>query len=185
MAHWYTADTHFGHENVVKFCDRPFSSVKQMDVALISNMRERVGHNDDLWIIGDFAFGPRATHASYLIEIFEQLPGARKHLIVGNHDLQPTLDLAWDTVTSLIELRDGPLKQANTLCHYPMITWNHARRSALQFFGHVHNNWLGSRNSVNVGVDVWDFSPVQFEDIAARAQDLPPNLHWDDVEPRK
>lgn len=63
-----------------------------------------------------------------------------------------------------------------------MITWNHARRDALQIFGHVHNNWCGSRNSVNVGVDVWDFMPIRFEDIARRVKTLPVNKHWADVE---
>ena len=42
MALCYTADTHFGHENVMKFCDRPFSSMEEMDAVLISNMSERV-----------------------------------------------------------------------------------------------------------------------------------------------
>ncbi len=184
MTIWYTADTHFGHENVIKFCDRPFSSVEEMDAVLIANMCDRVCEDDDLWIVGDFAFGVRSKDAGYLQAIFDQLPGARKHLIVGNHDSELTLNLPWDTASSLVELRDGPLKQSNTLCHYPLITWNHARRGALQMFGHVHNNWLGSRNSVNLGVDVWDFAPVQFDDVAARAKDLPKNLHWHDVEPK-
>lgn len=51
-------------------------------------------------------------------------------------------------------------------------------------FGHVHENWKGSRNSVNVGVDVWDFKPVRFEDVERRAKKLLVNKHWDDVEPR-
>ncbi|SMX36742.1 hypothetical protein OCA8868_01079 [Octadecabacter ascidiaceicola] len=63
-----------------------------------------------------------------------------------------------------------------------MITWNHARRDALQLFAHVHNNWKGSSNSVNVGIDVWDFMPVRFEDIARRARSMPVNKHWADVE---
>ena len=96
MAHWYTADTHFGHENVIKFCERPFANTGQMDQVLLTNLRDRVGPADDLWIVGDFAFGPRAKDARYLDEIFGQLPGARRHLVVGNHDLQPTLDLPWD-----------------------------------------------------------------------------------------
>ncbi|MEM8654116.1 MAG: metallophosphoesterase [Pseudomonadota bacterium] len=184
MTIWYTADTHFGHENVMTFCDRPFSSVEEMDAVLIENMCDRVHDDDDLWIIGDFAFGPRSKDASYLRSVFDRLPGARKHLIVGNHDREPTSSLPWDTVSPLVELRDGPIKQMNTLCHYPMITWNHARRGALKLFGHVHNNWLGSRNSVNVGVDVWDYAHVQFDDIVARTRDLPENQHWNDVEPK-
>ena len=183
MAHWYTADTHFGHENVIRFCNRPFANTADMDVTMLKNLADRVGPDDDLWVLGDFAFGRKAKDASFLSEIFEQLPGARKHLITGNHEFQPTLELGWDTVTPFMELRDGPQNQLNTLCHYPMITWNHARRGALQFFGHVHDNWKGSFNSVNVGVDVWDFMPVGYDDIAKRAASLPKNAHWNEVEP--
>lgn len=182
MTNWYTADTHFGHENVIPFCGRPFRNTGHMDMVLIENLWSKVGPEDDLWILGDFAFGSKAKEADYLAAVFGQLPGARKHLIVGNHDLDPTLALPWDSISHLAEVRDGPKKQAHTLCHYPMITWNHARRDALQLFGHVHNNWWGSRNSVNVGVDVWDFMPVRFEDITRRAKSLPVNKHWQDVE---
>lgn len=182
MTNWYTADTHFGHENVIGFCGRPFKNASQMDATLIENLKAHVTPDDDLWILGDFAFGPKAKESSYLTDIFEQLPGARIHLIVGNHDQAPTLALPWDSTAHIAEVRDGIKSQANTLCHYPMITWNHSRRQALQLFGHVHNNWLGSRNSVNVGVDVWDFKPVRFRDIASRAQSLPINKHWSNVE---
>lgn len=184
MTIWYTSDTHFGHENILAHCKRPFSTVAQMDAALIENMWKVVGPEDQLWILGDFAFGAGAKDPAYLESIFLQLPGAEKHLIIGNHDLAPTLQLPWTSVSHLVELPDGPNGQANTLCHYPMITWNHARKGALQLFGHVHNNWKGSNNSVNVGVDVWDFMPVSFNDIARRAKTLPKNKHWDDVEPR-
>ena len=104
-----------------------------MDATILKNLTDRVGPNDDLWIIGDFAFGPKAKDNCYLEDIFAGLFGARKHLVVGNHDLEPTLNLNWDSVAYFVELRDGPKNQLNTLCHYPMMTWNHARRGALQF----------------------------------------------------
>ena len=160
----------------------PFRDAEHMDTVLIENMWKVVQSEDDLWIVGDFAFGPKAKEAIYIEGIFGQLPGARKHLIVGNHDLEPTLALPWDSVSQLAEVRDGPYKQAHTLCHYPMITWNHARRQALHMFGHVHNNWAGSHNAINVGVDQWDFMPVSFDQIARRARKLPANAHWTDVE---
>lgn len=185
MTNWYTADTHFGHENVIRFCDRPFKSASHMDGIMLENMWKVVKPDDDLWIIGDFAFGAPAKDTAYLEQIFGQLPGAHKHLIVGNHDSDLTQSLDWTSVSMMAEVPDGPKKQRNTLCHYPMITWNHARREALQLFGHVHNNWRGSRNSVNVGVDVWDFMPVTFDDVARRARRLPINKHWSDVEHRK
>lgn len=154
-----------------------------MDATLIENLWDKVGIDDDLWIVGDFVFGPNAKNATYLEGLFGQLPGARKHLIVGNHDLEMTLALPWDSISHLTEVRGGSKNQAHTLCHYPMLTWNHARRDALQIFGHVHKNWTGLRNSVNVGVDVWDFMPVCFEDIFRRARKLPVDKHWTDVEP--
>ncbi len=184
MTIWYTADTHFGHENIIRFCKRPFKSVSRMDAALLENMWKVVGSEDQLWVLGDFAFGSKAKDSAYLEQIFNQLPGSERHLVIGNHDLTPTLELSWDSISHFAELRDGPQNQLNTLCHYPMITWNHARNGALQFFGHVHNNWQGTRNSVNVGVDVWNFSPVTYGDIVQRARKLPENKHWANVERR-
>lgn len=182
MTNWYTADPHFGHENIIKFCDRPFRSANHMDAVLMQNLWARVGPNDALWIVGDFAFGQKAKDREWLTKLFFKLPGVERHLIVGNHDLEPTLALPWDSVSHLAEVKDGPDNQMHTLCHYPMITWNRARRGALQIFGHVHKNWKGSSNSVNAGVDVWDYMPMRFEDLARRAKTLPQNKHWVDVE---
>ena len=92
--------------------------------------------------------------------------------------------MPWDSLSHLVELKDGPRNsRANTLCHYPMVTWNHSRRGTLQLFGHVHDNWAGTRNSINVGVDLWDFMPMRIEDIRKRGQELPVNLYWDAAEP--
>ena len=52
----------------------------------------------------------------------------------------------------------------------------------MHLFGHVHNQWMGSRNAVNVGVDVWGYVPVTLKEIERRAKTLPPNAHWADVE---
>ena len=86
MAHWYTADLHFGHEAIIGFCKRPFRSASHMDGALLENLWSKVGPEDDLWIVGDFAWGKRSDDEAWLHGIFQQLPGARRHLVIGNHD---------------------------------------------------------------------------------------------------
>lgn len=86
-------------------------------------------------------------------------------------------------VTTLVEVCNGPENQSHTLCHYPMVTWNHARRVALMMFGHVHDNGQGNWNCLNVGVDVWDFRLVRSEEIAARGAALPVSPHWAAVQP--
>lgn len=184
MVHWYTADLHFGHENIIGLCGRPFRHADHMDRVLLANLWTHVGLDDDLWIVGDFAWGKKSKDEDWLAALFGQLPGARKHLVIGNHDHGPTQSLPWDSISHLSAVRDGAGKVPHTLCHYPMVTWNRARHGALQLFGHVHNNWQGTRNSVNVGVDVWDFKPMRIDDIRRRASKLPVNRHWNDAEPR-
>ena len=60
MTFRYTADHHFGHESIIRNARRPFRDTAHMDAALIEALWQRVGPEDDLWIIGDFAFGPKA-----------------------------------------------------------------------------------------------------------------------------
>lgn len=181
MTHWYTADTHFGHENILKHSGRPFKSANHMDAVLLENLASKVGPEDTLWIVGDFAFGPKAKDRQWLASLFARLPGAEQHLVVGNHDGEATRELPWTTVTDLTEVADGSGPKP-VLCHYPMITWHRARKGALQLFGHVHGQWFGSRNAVNVGVDVWGYVPVMLREVEQRAKTLPVNAHWADVE---
>ena len=151
-----------------------------MDSHLCNEICTRVGLDDDLWIVGDFAFGADSDR-DRVAERFHSLPG-RKHLVIGNHDKAWIRDLPWESVRDIAYVDDNG--QLFVLCHYPMITWLHARRGAIQLFGHVHQNWAGSRNAVNVGVDQWQFGPVTRRDILQRAAKLPVNKHWADVEPR-
>ena len=54
MTIWFTADTHFGHENVIQFCQRPFSSVTEMDEQLIENWNHSVQPDDSYLSFGGF-----------------------------------------------------------------------------------------------------------------------------------
>ena len=78
---FYTADLHFGHQNVLKYDKRPFADINEMDRALIELWNGRVSDDDDVYIVGDFAFKNEKPEEWYL----EQLKG-KKHLIIGNHD---------------------------------------------------------------------------------------------------
>lgn len=155
-----------------------------MDAVLIERLWQRVGPEDDLWIVGDFTFGQKAKDEAWLMTIFGQLPGARRHLVVGKHDRPLTQVLPRESVSLLAEVDDPATDLPVTLCHYPTMTWNGARKSSLHLFGHVHGNWQGSAKSVNIGIDVWDFCPATIEDAAQRAKSLPKHRHWNDAEPR-
>jgi len=80
MSIFFTSDTHFGHENIIKYCKRPFKDAAEMDKVLIRNWNRVVGPNDLVYHLGDFAVGGGPA-GPYL----DQLNG-RIILIHGNHD---------------------------------------------------------------------------------------------------
>lgn len=81
MKFFIISDTHFGHENVIKYCNRPFANAKEMDEAMIKNWNEVVSNKDTVIHLGDFGLGSK----EYIKSILQRLNG-RKILIKGNHD---------------------------------------------------------------------------------------------------
>lgn len=178
MSHFYTADPHFNHAAILRLCGRPVKTTRKMDNAILGTQQALVRPDDDLWVLGDFAFAA-ADHQDYIRHLFDRIP-ARKPLMRGNHDSDWVGGLGWVSVDDICEVNDGG--QRLVLCHHPMLTWPNARKGALQLFGHVHAGWKGRRNSMNAGVDVWNFEPVTTRQIAIRAATLPINPVWGVVE---
>lgn len=172
MAHYFTADTHFGDDNVRRFFGRPFRSADDMDVAMLASTR-CIGAADDYWHLGDFAACDSDAERANAKRMFDAIPG-RKHLIRGNHDTDWLAGLAWASVHDLFELNVG--QRRFVLCHYPLLSWNGARSGALNlFFGHVHTRWRGAEGMVNIGVDQWQFGVVSAEAAELAALTLPPS----------
>ena len=49
---FFTSDTHFFHEGIIKFCNHPFESVEEMNETLIRNWNETVPEGGMHWLIG-------------------------------------------------------------------------------------------------------------------------------------
>lgn len=179
MAHYFTADTHFGDDPIRRFFGRPFGSAGEMDAEMII----RAAHllpDDDLWVLGDFAACQTDTGRQVARSAFAALPG-RKHLIRGNHDPDWLIEtLPWASVHDLFEL-DAEGRRF-VLCHYPLITWNGVRSGVMHLFGHVHTRWRGAEGQVNVAVDVWDFAPVGVDQVELAALTMPPSRMREKVE---
>ena len=172
MTHYFIADTHFGDDNVRRFFGRPFRSTDEMDRAMIAGC-SAIDPQDDLWVVGDFAACETQELRARASFAFESLPG-RKHLIRGNHDCDwVCTSLGWESLHDLIEFEAEGRRLV--LCHYPLVTWNGVRDGALQIFGHVHDRWPGAQGQVNVGVDLWQFKPVDLTQIEIAALTMPPS----------
>ncbi|CAO4148321.1 Calcineurin-like phosphoesterase domain-containing protein [Methylorubrum aminovorans] len=155
---WFTADTHFGHAGIIAACKRPFSSVQEMDECLIEAWNATVRPGDHVIHVGDFAMGDLA-HAE---EVFRRLHG-RKVLVVGNHD-RKARKLRWAEVHDGI--REMSVEGRHVVaCHYPMVSWPRAYRGSLHVFGHTHGRVAGTRQSCDVGVDMWSYQPTSLSAI--------------------
>ena len=155
---WITADTHFGHKNIIEYCNRPFSTVEEMDEKLIRNWNNTVSKNDKVLFLGDFAFGSRER----VIELGNMLNG-RKTIVLGNHDrFQPRvyIDAGFESVTRNPILYDGRL----ILSHEPIFT--NISSPYINLFGHVHNNGMFrtiTPFSACVCVERWDYKPIKLK----------------------
>jgi calcineurin-like phosphoesterase family protein len=167
MQIWYTADTHFGHSNIIRLCGRPFSSVGEMDEAVIAAWNAVVAKDDEVYHLGDFCFGPASRAQAYLARL-----NGKKHLVHGNHDKRSVRDMPhWASSSTLIEREIEGV--AMVLFHYGMRTWRGSNRGTLHLYGHSHGRLPGDRQSCDVGVDAWDFRPVALAEIRARLSTLP------------
>jgi calcineurin-like phosphoesterase family protein len=166
MRHYFTADLHLDHDNIRKYCNRPFDSVKEMNATLIANWNSLISGEDSVYILGDFCFGtPERT-----LELIRALNG-NKTFIRGNHDrnLKEALQLAkMPPVFDVRSVRVGD--QEIFLSHYAHRVWNKSHYGTWHCYGHSHGTLPDDPNalSLDVGVDAWGFKPVSFEQIKER-----------------
>jgi calcineurin-like phosphoesterase family protein len=177
MTTFFSSDHHFGHENVIGFAKRPYSSVEEMDEAMIANWNAVVAANDDMFIVGDFSFHkPDKTE-----EILGRLKG-RKHLIIGNHDNNWLRErnhklFAWVKDLHTIKVTDPDVMGGNqliVLCHYAFRVWNRKHYGAWNLHGHSHGGlvMLDGHKQLDVGVDVWNYRPVSYDTIKAAMEGI-------------
>jgi len=134
-----------------------------MDEAMIANWNARVRPNDQVYHLGDFGFGTEEQ----LNKILKRLNG-KKYFIRGNHDkgIRGSVINNFEWVKDYYELNiEG---QRMVLCHYPLVTWNKARRGAWMLHGHCHHT-LDYMNEdtirLDVGVDGFGFAPISIPQI--------------------
>jgi calcineurin-like phosphoesterase family protein len=146
-----------------------------MNEKIIENWNEVIKQGDTVYHLGDIAFAdlPKTDN------VWRRLNG-QKLLIRGNHDKQ--IQNTWGKVGWVKDYYELKIDDIHiTLCHYPLLTWNHEARGAINLSGHTHNaSWLvrPNRKGIHVGVDAWDFKPVSWEEIKAKAATIEVDLDY-------
>lgn len=184
---FFTSDLHFGHANVIKFDNRPFSSVEEMDAELIRRWNNKVGKGDLVYVLGDFIWKSANEEAH---ELIKSLNG-QKILIKGNHDrflhnakAKKALAGIKDYDDIAVTLEDGTVRRV-ILSHYFIPMYNSHRYNGILLHGHSHVteergmelyiqnllNTAGFHNEIyNVGCMHWNYEPVTLDEILAKGR---------------
>jgi calcineurin-like phosphoesterase family protein len=125
------SDTHFYHENIIKYCDRPYANMFEMNEDLIAKWNAAVGKDDIVWHLGDFCFGSK----DHIKEIVPRLNG-RINLVLGNHDHHK---IAFYYECGFNRVYDHPVVISNffILSHEPL-QWVKDGDVYANIYGHVH-----------------------------------------------
>lgn len=160
MKHLFSADLHLGHANIIKYANRPFKNVEEMDKTIIANINAVAGKGDKLYLLGDTCFTGRDLR-HYLKQI-----SCDVIFINGNHDpKQFDRDLVdYRTDVKMIQVEG----QNIWLSHYAHRVWPQAHYGAWHLYGHTHGLLPDYGYSCDVGVDAWNYKPVTFEQLKAR-----------------
>lgn len=163
---WFTADTHFGHANIIRYCDRPFETKHEHDETLIANWNAVIQKNDTVYHMGDFGFGSPEWLSN---KIANRLKG-RICLIKGNHDkgvikepLVNRFEFVKDVHFLKTQYRGSKLEIF--LSHYAHRTWPKNNYGSLMLFGHSHGKMPPIRNSFDVGVDCHNYFPISLDRV--------------------
>lgn len=171
MKRFVIADTHFGHENIIKYCNRPFANAAEMDTYMIEVWNSIVGQDDVVWMLGDFALADKEK----IRHLVRKLKG-NKRLILGNHDRASenfyreagfNFVSKWPVlIDDFVILSHAPLQYMSEECAF------------FNIFGHVHNDerYLDlSLAGACVSAERLNYRPVQLETIYSQLTKYAPN----------
>ena len=189
---YFTSDLHFGHENVIRFDNRPFETVDEMDAELVRRWNAKVDRGDLVYVLGDMIWKTKNDDA---LNIIKSLNG-QINLIKGNHDrflsnakAKNALAAVKDYDDICVTLEDGATRRC-VLSHYFIPMYNGHRYQGIHLHGHSHftdeadfeidlaeqlNN-QGIRNEIyNVGCMYWNYEPVTLDEILRHGRTIRPN----------
>lgn len=157
MKIFVTSDTHFGHKNIIKYCNRPFDSVEEMDLAIKTIWNSFVSPKDIIFHLGDVTLKNPKVYLDFLNSL-----NGTKILIMGNHDNNNNKKLkCWKGVFDSIRI-----KYKGFNIHMRHKPWDEINSEDLFLHGHCHGSGgIWNNGQIDVGVDCWNYSPVEIEEL--------------------
>lgn len=168
---WFSSDLHLGHDNIISFCERPFTTVQVMNEKIINNINKLVSPNDTLYLLGDVSFLPADNTYGYIKRI-----NCPVVLIRGNHDHSNRIkNVPYAEIYREMDIMLG--KHVVTLSHFPYSgdSGPYDRFPELRpkdvglwlLHGHTHSKERiqRQRRMIHVGMDAWQYHPISELDV--------------------
>ena len=166
MAVFFISDTHFNHDNVITYENRPFNNVEEMNEAIINNWNSVVGKNDIVYHLGDFIL-----HYDNIHDIVDRLNG-KIILLRGNHDgksISYYNKLGFECVKTYTKLDEYKF----ILSHRPLNDYD-IPFGYVNIHGHIHSKKLNSDFNpnlhYNVSVENINYKPIKVEELLKLVQ---------------
>lgn len=188
---FFTSDLHLGHANIIKYSNRPFPNVEEMNEDIIGRWNEDVTPQDIVYILGDVSFDKAQTTAANIRRL-----NGNKILIYGNHDrvirdnanVRGLFSETHDFLERDFKAEGFSGKGVKiVMCHYAMRVWNKSHHGSLHLYGHSHGSLPdnGSR-SMDVGMDANGMRVVSLEDVIHKIgkREIPSFDHHGTKDPR-
>lgn len=158
---WLLTDTHFGHKNIIKYCDRP----ENYDELILENLNV-IKEGDILYHLGDFCFG---NESKWHEIFFEKLKGVKCYLIKGNHDKRTDtwyINHGWTGSFKYHYFSDINV----TLSHAPIENILNTNIHG-HFHNHVHHDGVDNYDTKIyklISIENEDYKPVLLSDFLKR-----------------
>jgi calcineurin-like phosphoesterase family protein len=162
MKNYFSSDWHLCHANIIKYDNRPFDNIGQMNQHILDNYHELVKEEDNFYYLGDFCFDKAKTES-----FLEQMQG-NLFFIRGNHDKKETIRLYEKYGTYLGEQSKIRVEgQDIVLNHYSMRVWDKSHHGTWHLYGHSHGTLPDDPNSksFDVGCNIFEYKPLEFSQV--------------------
>ena len=167
---WVTSDSHMGHPKILEYCDRPFSSVEEMDNELIKRWNNNVKENDIVYHLGDFTLGGPSIAAKYFLLLNGKISiiASKSHhdrmwINTNRYYYSKSgykVEIPTDSVTSYLEPTTGNFI---VFCHFPFAVWDRAFHGSYHLHGHSHGRYNANGKILDVGVDCHNYTPISLD----------------------
>lgn len=165
---YFISDTHFYHNNIIKYCNRPFKDNNEMNKTIISNWNSIINKGDIVYHLGDFCL----SSDEEIKNIFDELNG-NIILIRGNHD-RKSVKFYEDIGFKVLKNAPIILDEYKLMLSHVPIPDTKIKDGYVNLYGHIHNKKLNEnypskyyRNNthINVCADVTNFKPISLDEI--------------------